>query len=317
MPAEMDADRCDTVASPESETLCKLDDALFPEHILLLIFEYADDVSDEEMEDALFPAHIMCIISDYVDDAPSEEEIEDGMKDYSNAVIYQIKPRDATKKDLYLGSATDYGARESRHRYVSLHPTNASPTLYANRFIHANGGWDAWSMSVLESYPCRSRKELERREGYWIKILQPNLNKRIPGRTSREYYVDNRDQRLLKVKAYSLAHKEEIAQKNKIYHKVHYADTIDYQHARQQTYRENNKEVMAQKRKTKRELGLCAKIDQKRREARAADVQITCACGRIVMRYKLTEHCKLPIHKKLMAALALEANSQLVPVQEE
>jgi len=41
-------------------------------------------------------------------------------------------------------------------------------------------------MTILEHYPCSNRKELEKRERYWVDKLKPTLNNNIPGRTMDE-----------------------------------------------------------------------------------------------------------------------------------
>lgn len=48
---------------------------------------------------------------------------------------------------------------------------------------------------LIENFPCNSRKELERREGEWIKSLEGSgmcVNKNVAGRTRKEYQQSNR-----------------------------------------------------------------------------------------------------------------------------
>ena len=53
------------------------------------------------------------------------------------------------------------------------------------------------SIHLIENYPCNSRKELEAREGIYIKFILKNFdykiicNKQIPSRTKEEYRLDN------------------------------------------------------------------------------------------------------------------------------
>ena len=81
-------------------------------------------------------------------------------------------------------------------------------------------------IDLLEAYPCNNKSELLAREGYWIKKLDC-VNKYIPNRTKKEYYVDNKE----KIKQYYDDNKEE---KN-IYSKQYYVDNKEY-------YKEYNKE---------------------------------------------------------------------------
>ena len=54
---------------------------------------------------------------------------------------------------------------------------------------------------LIEKFPCDTKDELHSREGYYI---QNNscVNKCIAGRSKREYYEDNRDSILERVKQY-------------------------------------------------------------------------------------------------------------------
>ena len=82
---------------------------------------------------------------------------------------------------------------------------------------------------LVELYSCKSKEELESREGYYIRNYNCN-NKLIPGRTSKEYYNDNKD----KMKEYRINNKEymkeyRIDNKNEIkeYFAEYYYDNKD------------------------------------------------------------------------------------------
>ena len=45
---------------------------------------------------------------------------------------------------------------------------------------------------LVELYPCKSKEELEAREGYYIRNYDC-VNKYIHGRTSKQYYNDNKN----------------------------------------------------------------------------------------------------------------------------
>lgn len=61
---------------------------------------------------------------------------------------------------------------------------------------------DNFIMQLVENYKCNNRKELERREGFWIKNDPTAVNSYVSGRTKQEYYQDNRDEILRKAKDY-------------------------------------------------------------------------------------------------------------------
>jgi hypothetical protein len=211
---------------------------------------------------------------------------------------------------LYVGSTTNYEKREKQHMWMTAHPENKK-CLFVNKYIHANGGWDAWNMSVLENYPCENRHALRRREGYWVKLLQPNLNRCIPGRTFAEWFNDTKAQRpdrseylknfylsnkeviTEKHKQYYEANKEIIAEKHKLYRETN-KDSISEYH---RIYFVNNTEKIAKRGKKYYETHKCS-ILQKQREAHAKSTYVTCVCGRQVLSHMLTNHKKSKAHVK-------------------
>ena len=63
---------------------------------------------------------------------------------------------------------------------------------------------------LVELYPCKSKEELESREGYYIRNYEC-INKNIPCRTSKEYYNDHKH----KKKEYYNNNKDKIAKYTK------------------------------------------------------------------------------------------------------
>tara|TARA_R110002020_G_scaffold339026_1_gene554208 strand:+ start:103 stop:450 length:348 start_codon:yes stop_codon:yes gene_type:complete len=79
-----------------------------------------------------------------------------------------------------------------------------------------------YEIILVENYPCESKKELELREGWYIRE-NPCVNHVIPGRTMKEWREDNR---------------ESIYVKQKKYHKDNLENILVYQ----REYRENHRE---------------------------------------------------------------------------
>ncbi len=65
-----------------------------------------------------------------------------------------------------------------------------------------------YRIELVELYPCNSRIELDRREGYYIKNNEC-VNKIISGRTKKEYRFDNKISIAKSAKIYNDEHKEE------------------------------------------------------------------------------------------------------------
>jgi hypothetical protein len=90
---------------------------------------------------------------------------------YSKTKIYKLVCNDTTVKDLYVGHTTNWIKRKWRHKYECKNYNKKKDI-----FIRNNGGWDNWSMILIEEYPCNNKLQAEQRERYWIEDLKPNLN---------------------------------------------------------------------------------------------------------------------------------------------
>ena len=106
--------------------------------------------------------------------------------DYSKAQIYKLCCRDPEITDIYIGSTTNMTQRLARHRAAGQNP---GPKYHYRvyQFIRENGGFDNWTMLLIEDYPCQSSQQLARREGELIQALNAKLNSRVAGRTKAEY----------------------------------------------------------------------------------------------------------------------------------
>ena len=106
------------------------------------------------------------------------------MPDFSKGKIYKL----VSNKCLpYYGSTTDtleYRFRKHRNRYDSW--KNGKSTYTCSFEILK---YDDARIELIESYPCNSREELEKREGTYILIGKNCVNKQKAGRNGdyREY----------------------------------------------------------------------------------------------------------------------------------
>jgi len=74
-------------------------------------------------------------------------------------------------------------------------------------------------IELLEEVEFDDIKELREREGYYIRNLDC-VNKDIPGRTDKEYRIDNRDKKLEYQKEYYLDNKDKKKEYQKKYNEV-------------------------------------------------------------------------------------------------
>ena len=145
---------------------------------------------------------------------------------YQNGVIYKLcHCNDLENESIYVGSTTNFRTRKNRHKNRCNNIKDKSYNFTVYQFIRDNGGWDEWQMIPIEVFPCNDKKELEARERYHIELLKSKLNKKIPGRTKKEYNEDNKEH-LKKIKK-------------------------EYQEGYYKNYYETNKQQMKEKAKEK------------------------------------------------------------------
>jgi len=91
--------------------------------------------------------------------------------------------------------------------------------------IRNNGGWEEWTMLLVENFPCTKKTEADVRERYWIDYYKSQLNTYIPGRTKKEWIND---------------HKKEISEYQKEWYNEHKEKVDEYQ---KEWYNEHKKEI--------------------------------------------------------------------------
>ena len=69
---------------------------------------------------------------------------------------------------------------------------------------------------LVEDYPCLNENEARAREGFYI-LNNVCVNKNIPGRTMKQYYIDKKQKLDEYQKKYDAEHKEQIKNRKKIY----------------------------------------------------------------------------------------------------
>tara|TARA_R110002012_G_C11471024_1_gene593961 strand:+ start:142 stop:729 length:588 start_codon:yes stop_codon:yes gene_type:complete len=158
---------------------------------------------------------------------------------YDNGKIYKLI--DNTNGNIYIGSTIQpLYKRKSQHKVQGNNKCRS-------KFIIDNGDYD---IILIEKYPCESKEELEARERYYIKSIDC-INKNIPGRSSVEWYQDNKERILEKSKnkiktderkeyekEYALKNKDIINEKSKLW----YQDNKDKKREYDEQYRKDKKE---------------------------------------------------------------------------
>jgi hypothetical protein len=128
-------------------------------------------------------------------------------------------------------------------------------------------------IELYEEYPCDSKEQLDKREGQVIRELDC-CNKRIAGRTPREWYEDNKQKKLDYRKQYYATHKDKCKEQSREYQITHKDELKDYM----KKYRTKNKDKIK------------ANKSQKH----------TCECGGRYIHNHKARHMKTKKHQEYM-----------------
>jgi len=149
---------------------------------------------------------------------------------YENSVIYKlVHKNDQDNENIYVGSTTNFRGRKLQHKKSSSNPNEEKFNYHQYLYIRENGGWDEWEMIAIETYPCKSKRELEIRERFYIETLKSKLNKNIPTRTQKEYIQDNKEKISERRKKYRQSIHTEILEKKKIYRENNHEKILEKQ----------------------------------------------------------------------------------------
>ena len=102
-------------------------------------------------------------------------------------MIYVIK--NTVNNMLYVGSTSgELNIRMKQHlRDMYKHP-NIKLYRAMKEFQPSN-----FYINLLEEFACENIRQLRKQEGKYIRIIKPELNKNIAGRSVEEYKEDNKD----------------------------------------------------------------------------------------------------------------------------
>jgi hypothetical protein len=137
---------------------------------------------------------------------------------YENACIYEIVCKDVNITQRYIGSTTNLIKRRYAHKSDCNNEKSKQYNFYVYQFIRANGSFDNWDVVLIEKViDCKDKENLHKRERHYIESLKAELNKKIPLRTYKEYYVDNREKKKEYRKEYCENNKNKLAECQRAY----------------------------------------------------------------------------------------------------
>lgn len=150
------------------------------------------------------------------------------MVNYSESSIYKLCCRDVNVKEIYVGSTVNFIRRKHSHKNCCNNENNKDYNTYVYQFIRDNGGFNNFDMIEVERYKAIDKKDLEKRERYWIETLGADLNKIIPTRTIKEWYKDNKEVINEKRKEHYQDNKEKILEYHIRYYKKNKEKVKEY-----------------------------------------------------------------------------------------
>ena len=167
------------------------------------------------------------------------------MPNYQLSKVYQIVC--LTTGEKYVGSTTQKTLAERLAGHVRDYKRwkNGKQDFVSSYPILERGNYQ---IELLETFPCNSKDQLNAREGHYIRTIDC-VNKRIAGRTQKEWTEDHKTEIAERHKAYREAHKTEIAERDRAYYQAHKTEHAEYMKA----YREAHKAEQAEYQKTYRE----------------------------------------------------------------
>ena len=178
------------------------------------------------------------------------------MPNYQEGKIYKVFT--SINNDLYIGNTTQtlsYIMKEHRADCkIRPHlPLYKAMVEYAKAYFY---------IELLEKHPCNDKLELDRKEGEYIRSLNPVMNQMIPGRGPKERYVDNKE----RFKQYYQDNEENIKEQMK------------------ENYQDNKEKIK----------------ERMREHAKRTKEMVTCECGCELTKRGLKQHIATKKHQNPM-----------------
>jgi len=186
-------------------------------------------------------------------------------KSYQNGQIYAIRSYQTDM--IYIGSTCTLLSKRLYHHKIEY----MLQRKYYSSFEILK--YDDAYIELLEDYPCKSKKELERREGQLIRENRELcVNCQMVGRTKKQWREDN---------------SATIKQKKKVYYQK---NTEKIKQCRQEYYQKNTEKI-------KQCIQKYYKKNKKRLRERQPSNHL-CECGKYYTLYQKARHMKSNHHKQ-------------------
>jgi hypothetical protein len=192
---------------------------------------------------------------------------------YQSTVIYKIVCDDLMVKYCYVGSTTDFTKRKCRHKTACNNEKGKEYNYKVYTTIRDNGGWDNWSMVMIEEYPCENSQQAVQRERFWYEELNADLNMVRPHRTEEELTDYKKDYYQANIEKYKESHKE-YREANREKMKEYKKKWRENNREKRKEYYQANKDKLKENQKEYREANR-DRINKQQRERRALKKQLS------------------------------------------
>ena len=96
--------------------------------------------------------------------------------DYSNTIIYKISCKDTSVTELYVGHTINFVQRQLAHKYSCINDNSTNYNCKLYQIIRKNGGWNNWTMNIVNFFNCANKTEAREKEQEYYKLLDATLN---------------------------------------------------------------------------------------------------------------------------------------------
>ena len=165
-----------------------------------------------------------------------------GINKYNNSCIYKIW------KDnfIYIGSTCNFKKRMYQHKSICNNINSQRHHLKIYQTIRLHGGWDEFEKEIIKHVCCENKKELYEIEGMFIKNIG-TMNYVIPGRSQKQYALDNKQHLYKKRRENIEINKDKIAEQQKKYNEIYREKNKEKIKESNKIYREKNKKKINEK----------------------------------------------------------------------
>ena len=242
--------------------------------------------------------------------------------DFSKEIIfYIIKCNDVEKTEIYVGSTFSFVRRKYQHKNNCINPKSIGYNLKQYVYIRENGGWDNFTMTMIDRKVCVDMLEARKHEQTLITQYKASLNtkkaycsKETISEYKHQYYLEHKEQR----KQYYTENFDKIKEQKQQYNIIH-AEAI--KERQQEYYIENFDKIKEQKQqyniihaeaiKERQKLYNIIHADEIKKHHKQYRIEhpekfkekVTCECGIVLCRELITKqrHIKTKKHQAYLA----------------